>query len=102
MWLATKKRICLVIVLVGMVNFLVFVAIALVIGGDAVNGQQTDGRYFVANHGRYTEVSRPVFLYSRLHVYTVFCSWPFVMISAGLLNWYGRREASARHERKVI
>jgi hypothetical protein len=74
----------------------------LLIGGDAVNGHERDGHYFVANHGRYTEVSYPVFLYSRIHVYTVWCSWPFVMISAGMLNWYKKREASAANEAKVI
>ena len=94
MSLADKKRLCLIVAVVGMANFVVFFVVALLIGGDAVNGHQTDGHYFVANHGRYTEVSYPVFLYSRIHVYTLFCSWPFVMIAAGMGNYYKKKQAS--------
>jgi hypothetical protein len=99
---ANKKRLCLIIAAAGMVNLMVFFVVALLIGGDAVNGHQTDGHYFLANHGRYTEVSRPVFLYSRAHVYTIFCTWPFVMISLFLYNRYKKQEASAQNEAKVI
>jgi len=102
MSLASKKRIFQTIAVVGMLNFLVFVGVALLIGGDAVNGHQSDGRYFLANHGRYTEVSRDVFTYSRVHCYTIFCSWPLIVLSAFMLQRYRKREAAYEHaETKV-
>lgn len=46
----------------GVLNFLIFVVIAIVIGGDAVNGRIVNGHFYVANHGRLTEVSEAVHL----------------------------------------
>ena len=51
----------------AIINFVTFVAIAMLLGGDALNGTARDGRYFLMQHGDYTEVSRPVFLYSVVH-----------------------------------
>jgi hypothetical protein len=44
MSLAAKKRLCLIIVIAGMANFMVFYVIALLIGGDAVNRRQSEWR----------------------------------------------------------
>ncbi len=102
MSIGKKKRLCLAIAAAGMTNFFVFFVVALLMGGDAVNGYQTDNHYFVANHGRYTEVSRSFFLYSRVHVYTIFCTWPFVMVSLFLFDRYKKQQVTARDEGKVI
>jgi hypothetical protein len=48
-------------------NFLLFVGVAIYIGGDAINGKIEAGRYYVAGHGVYYEVSEAVWRYSRLH-----------------------------------
>ena len=50
-------------------NFAVYVGVAVLIGGDAINGHQSSGRYFLANHGKLTEVSHGAFLYSEIHTY---------------------------------
>jgi len=82
-----------------MLNFVIFVAIATYLGGDAVNGKVEGGRYYLfgvrAEGGRkvYTEVSERVFNYSRWHVYTVFATWPLVMAA-------GFAEAQARKHSK--
>ncbi|HWG18951.1 MAG TPA: hypothetical protein VG225_00390 [Terracidiphilus sp.] len=84
------SKLYLAVVIVGLLNFFVFVAGTFYIGGDAVNGKVQNGRYYVWGY-RYhdgvkgfTEVSRPVFDYSRWHVYTVWATWT-VMILGGVL-----------------
>ena len=62
----------------------IFFLVALKIGGDAVNGRIVNGRYYVASHGKYTEVSKAVFTYSRYHVYSV-----WVTHSVGILALAG-------------
>ena len=65
-----------------LLNFGVFWSVALYLGGDAVNGQMGGGRYFLANHGRLTEVSAGVFGYSRLHVMSLFVTHPLAFFAA--------------------
>lgn len=59
--------------------------IAEQIGGDAVNGKAEGGKYFVANHGKYTEVSRETFEYSRRHVYSVWFTHLVGMLAMAII-----------------
>jgi hypothetical protein len=87
-WASRFKIACRAILVIGFLNFAVFVAIAYYLGGDAVNGKVEGGRYYLfgvrTESGRkvYTEVSEPVFTYSRWHVYSNFVTWPLVMAAA--------------------
>ena len=56
-----------ILALVALVNFVLYVIIAGTHGGDAWNGYRKDGRYFVSEHGRITEVSRAFWTYSYYH-----------------------------------
>jgi hypothetical protein len=93
-WLKTA---CRVVVIGGLLNFAIFVAIACYLGGDAVNGKFEDGRYYLfgvrtaSGHKVYTEVSQAVFDYSRWHVYSLFITWPFVMLAAFAQNRMSKR-----------
>ena len=42
------------------VNFFLFLAHCLYLGGDALNGHQTEGQFFVRSHGSVVEVPRQV------------------------------------------
>lgn len=72
---------CRRILAFALVNFSLFFIISLFIGGDAVNGQEEAGRYYLANHGTLTEVNYFVFMYSRIHVYSVFITHPLAMLA---------------------
>ena len=48
-------------------NFMAFVAAAIVLGGDALNGRVSAGHYFLGSHGRFVAVSKPIFIYSACH-----------------------------------
>jgi hypothetical protein len=83
---------CNWMIVVGVLNFLTFLAGAIYLGGDAVNGKVEDGRYYLfgvrTESGRkvYTEVTEPVFNYSRWHVYSIFVTWPLVMAAGFASN----------------
>ena len=59
------------VLILGVINFLSFVITSLCLGGDAANGYAKDGHYFVCSHGWYTEVSRPIWIYSFCHAISV-------------------------------
>ncbi len=90
---------CNMVLAVGMLNFLIFLAGAIYLGGDAVNGKVEGGRYYLwgvrTESGRkvYTEVTEPVFTYSRWHVYSLWVTWPLVM-AAGFARYKKRLSGS--------
>jgi hypothetical protein len=92
-------KICNLVIAVGLLNFMIFAAGAIYLGGDAVNGKAEGGRYYLfgvrAEAGRkvYTEVSEPVFAYSKWHVYSLFVTWPLVM-AAGFARYKKRLSGS--------
>jgi hypothetical protein len=95
-------RVCNLVVAVGMLNFVIFAAGALYLGGDAVNGKVEGGRYYLfgvrTESGRkvYMEVSKSVFAYSRWHVYSIFVTWPLVMAAAFASNRYHKKRLSGK------
>jgi hypothetical protein len=52
------------------INFMVFFAVSVYLGGDALNGYSTVGHYFLCAHGHCIEVSRTVWCYSYWHALT--------------------------------
>lgn len=78
-WLAVA------VVAIGFVNFFAFMVESLALGGDALNGREVNGHYFVASHGTYTEVAQSVWIISRIHAIVTLASWPFVMLSMAFL-----------------
>src|SRR5258708_36738985 len=74
-------------------NFVCFVIVASIIGGDAWNGKSEGSRYFLYGYNfsegtkGYWEVSRSLFRYSWWHVASVLTTWPIVLI----LSWRQQR-----------
>lgn len=87
MAISTKLRICTLVFIMGLVNFAVFMAAAIYLGGDAVNGKVENGHYYLMNHGSHTEVTKAIFTYSRWHVYSVLVTHPSAIVAA---FWYNR------------
>lgn len=59
-----------VVTYLGLGNFLAFIVIDIMLGGDALSGHVLNGHYYLGNHGIYTQVSRIVFIYSECHAYS--------------------------------
>jgi len=78
----------------AIVNFVVFVAIAVPLGGDALNGMARDGHYYLMQHGIYTEVSRPVFIYSTIHTLSLFVTTPIGVVAGLRARFRSKRPSS--------
>jgi hypothetical protein len=70
---------------IGTVNFSWLFAESASLGGDAVNGYQLDGHYFVGSHGSYTEVSRTAWEWSQLHAMSLVITHPLAMLGMAVL-----------------
>jgi hypothetical protein len=89
------RKLCPVAVVVGLLNFLLFIAGAVYFGGDAVNGRIEGQRYYLwGSHGGtkgYIEVSQAVFDYSKWHAYSVMITWPLMFLAVFASERVGRR-----------
>ncbi len=91
-----RYRTLLVICALGCLNFIVFFIVAIAIGGDAVNGKIVGGHFYLANHGKLTEVSENVFNYSLWHVRSLFVTHPLAMLT----GYLAKTEQKARKLRR--
>ena len=66
--------------LLGMANVASLFLVGLLIGGSAVLGKVVAGRYFVGDHGHYTEVPQWVWIYSWAHAVSQVGTVPFIFI----------------------
>jgi hypothetical protein len=100
----------LLVVLVGIVNFITFYSESLRLGGDAMSGHQADGRFYLSNHGVPKEVTEEAWRHSLWHSRTVFVTHPLAMLAMVYLAFQfilpamvyrGARAAIASTERRV-
>jgi hypothetical protein len=82
---------------IAAINFAAFVVGAIYLGGDAVNGHEAAGRYFLSMHGKLTEVSRGVFEYSLWHTCSVFVTHGLAIL-VGLICFRMAKAAQAREQ----
>ncbi|WP_156994039.1 hypothetical protein [Pseudonocardia acaciae] len=66
----------------GIANFLWAWFESASLGGDATNGYQRDGRYFVGSHGHFTEVDPATWEWSYIHGTSVWITHPLTLIAA--------------------
>jgi ABC-type maltose transport system permease subunit len=81
-----RYRSLMAICVVCCLNFVVFFAVAVKIGGDAINGKIVDGHFYLANHEKLTEVSEAVFTYSLWHVRSLFITHPLAILTGYLMK----------------
>jgi len=82
-------NLCRWINIVAIINFGLFAVISIIIGGDAVNGYEEAGRYYLGGGGNRTEVNYIIFTISRLHVYSVFITHPLGIIAGVIYSLTG-------------
>ena len=81
---AALPYLALVAIAVGFINFFWSVGESTTIG-DAMNGYQQDGHYFVRLRGGYTEVTRATWEWSRIHGVSVLITHPLAMAGMGYM-----------------
>ena len=97
-----QTRICLWIILLGLTNFVAYVAGYLYIGGDAMNGKVLRDRvdptvwhYRIGREGDLSAVSRGAWVYSAAHSISI---WPtMAAMLLAMLTLAKRRIVSAMH-----
>ncbi len=92
----TFKRLGFAPFAIGAANFLTFTIIAERLGGDAANGKEEAGHYFLAEHGSLTEVSKSIFDYSRFHAYSVWITHRLAIIGIVVGGAMVQRETLGR------
>jgi hypothetical protein len=81
---------CRVLVLLAVMNFVAFWFESAALGGDALNGKQENGHFYVAEHGKYTEVSESQFEFSAWHTRSIFVTHALGILAALVL--YGAKD----------
>ncbi len=85
-----RTRICLLIIVIGLVNFLAYAVVWVSLDGDAMNGyvraDAAAGRkvlhYYLVKHGvHHVEVSRGVWIYSAVHSISIWITVGAVLLS---------------------
>lgn len=89
-----------VILIIALINFASFWIISVANGGDASNGKKEDGRFFVANHGRYTEVSSAFFECNRIQSISVWVTHSCALLGVVWFFWR-RKEHGDGQKRKT-
>jgi hypothetical protein len=62
---------------IGLINVFVFLVISAFLGGVASDIR--NGHYYLNNHGRFTEVSRPLYLYADIHFWV---TWVLILVGS--------------------
>jgi hypothetical protein len=73
-----------IIGIIALLNFFSFVFISIYLGGDALNGEESNGHFYLNSHGHYTEVSEKVFRYSKIHAYSMFATHSLLLFSGAI------------------
>lgn len=83
-----RTKICLWIIVIGLLNFLAYTLVYLDLGGDAMNGYAEHNRlthvthYFLLSKGiNLMEVSRGVWIYSAIHAISIWITVGAVLLS---------------------
>jgi len=85
-----------------MINFVVFVIIALLIGGDAINGNETAGHYYLSNKGKLTELGYYVFTYSKIHTISLFITHPLAIIASIVYSVTGGKRENLWKPKSIL
>ena len=85
------KRIGFALFLLGIINFIAFGALSFKLGGTAHAGKLEDGRFYLGNHGKYSEASEGVYNYSLWHGRSIMVTHPLAIVGAIILIGCGKR-----------
>ena len=84
-----RTRICIWVIIVGLLNFLAYTVAYLSLGGDAMNGyvrldtrvHPPAPRHYLVERSRPTEVSRGVWIYSAVHSVSIWVTVGAVLLA---------------------
>jgi hypothetical protein len=86
------RILCKLGIAVGIGNYLLYAAMALAWGGDALHGHVAHGHYYLATNGAFVEASQSLFLFCKWLAYSLLLTFPLGLLGACFLT-PSRREA---------
>jgi len=86
-----------IMVLVGVLNFMAFMAFSMSIGGSAANGEIRGGRYFVNEHGKEHEVTAQTYELNQIHGGSLWISHSITFLGIIFFTISSSKIHSARH-----
>ena len=69
------------------INFFAFATVTTRMGGSAGNGKIENGRYYLGEHGHYTEVSQTTFRRLQLYEYSMFATHALGILAGVFLSY---------------
>lgn len=75
-----------IVCVAGVVNFYTFLNQSSQLGGDAINGYEQNGHYYVCAHGTCAEVPKSTWEQNRIQGIILFTAWPLVLASGAYLG----------------
>ncbi|HEY6456942.1 MAG TPA: hypothetical protein VIY90_16840 [Steroidobacteraceae bacterium] len=87
----TLRTLGALVVVLAIINFAAYVAIAFYLHGDAWNGYSAAGHYFLREHARYTEVTRGVYQFSWWYSLVLMVHWAFAVIICFIPHFRDKR-----------
>jgi hypothetical protein len=72
-------KIATAILILCVCNFVAFGVGSIIIGGSSANGYKKEGRFFVTDHGKDTEVTEQTWNYSLWHSRSLILTHPLAM-----------------------
>ncbi|MBX9628659.1 MAG: hypothetical protein K2X82_32985 [Gemmataceae bacterium] len=85
------RRVGLVLGVVALANFAAFFVHTYAIGGDPWNGKREGGRFYVGDHGRYTEVTERRWRLAEVHTVAFLATHGLCVLVGAPLAIYARR-----------
>jgi hypothetical protein len=82
---AKTEIVATMMVLLGVLNFVAFMAFCMNVGGSAGNGGIRNGRYFVSEHGKEAEVSSLTFKLNQTHGRSLWITHPMAVLGMLIL-----------------
>jgi hypothetical protein len=91
-------KIATAILILCVCNFVAFGVGSLIIGGSSANGYKKEGRFFVSEHGKDTEVTEQTWNYSLWHSRSLILTHPLAMALLLILGakWDQKRKNQIR------
>lgn len=71
-----------VLAVVYLLDFFSFFISSLVLGGDALNGFEKSGQFFLFNHGKLIETTEGIYRFNRAQGISLFILFPILAISS--------------------
>jgi hypothetical protein len=89
------KQIAAIVLLLSLANIFLAIFVGVVLGGSAEHGKIESGRYYIGDRGNYREVPHWVWVYSKIHMTSMFICVALWFLAYGTLAYLEKRRSAS-------